>query len=590
VLPEYIHRIVTTAARQPAHPPRGRGPNSPEALAGSTEPPRAGKPAEVQLDPGAGPSRGWERELALHQRAAQRLHLQCAALRLLAESSTIGEVAHRLLALVCNQLGWQRGELWNVDRPTRSLECVETWHASSPTQAALDAATRGLTLGMGAGLPGRVWSTRLPVETPDAAVAEPSRRAAVFAETGLSGGFGFPLHSGPEIVGVMVFYSRDGGWFDAELRAVFTGLTGQLARFVEHHQALRALRENEARFRSLSACSPVGIFQADPQGRCTYANPCCRALCGFAPEASLGEGWMPLVHPEDGDRVAPAWFLSAADARGFADEFRICPSQGAARWVHVRSAPMFSDTGELRGFVGTVEDITERKRSEAALRDLSKRILQAQEQERKRVARELHDSVIQMLTSAKFRLAPDADPAAGNRRGTTGDREQVLALLDRSIREVRRISRNLRPSELDDLGLAAAVRSLCDEFRGRTGVEVKLEPIQCSDPLPPEIELILYRILQEGLTNVEKHAHASRVVVALRRIGGAIELRLLDDGKGFPAPQPRHPNRDGCGLGLLDMQERASLADGAVVVESLPGRGTELTARLPLAGAAGDER
>src|SRR4028118_717007 len=123
------------------------------------------------------------------------------------------------------------------------------------------------------------------------------------------------------------------------------------------------LRESEERFRSLSACSPVGIFLTDIEGRGTYTNPRCQAICGFTLEESLGDGWLNSVYPEDRQKVFAQWSETTREGRSYSDELRLQTKEGSIRWVHVRSSPMFSDQGELIGHVGTVEDITERKQA-----------------------------------------------------------------------------------------------------------------------------------------------------------------------------------------------------------------------------------
>lgn len=133
----------------------------------------------------------------------------------------------------------------------------------------------------------------------------------------------------------------------------------------ERKQMETALRQSEERFRSLSACSPVGIFEADTAGRCLYTNLSCQRICGFTLEESLGEGWSQFVHPDDRERAFAEWSLCAREGREYSDEFRFQTKDGMVHWVHVRSAPMFAASGELVGHVGTVEDITQRRQAQA---------------------------------------------------------------------------------------------------------------------------------------------------------------------------------------------------------------------------------
>lgn len=143
----------------------------------------------------------------------------------------------------------------------------------------------------------------------------------------------------------------------------------ELAREInERRRTERALRESESHFRSLSACSPVGIFMTDPEGRCTYTNPVCQKICGFTLEESLGEGWANFIFPQERERVFAGWLKHARAGREYSEEFRFRNPDGHVRWAHVRSAPLFADDGTLVGHVGTVEDITERRRAEALVR------------------------------------------------------------------------------------------------------------------------------------------------------------------------------------------------------------------------------
>jgi signal transduction histidine kinase len=220
---------------------------------------------------------------------------------------------------------------------------------------------------------------------------------------------------------------------------------------------------------------------------------------------------------------------------------------------------------------------------EAKLRELPRLILHAQEAERRRVARELHDSVNQLLSSVKFRIQSVAARLPKDADGLLqSEVEKTGALLDKAMLEVRRISRNLRPSELDDLGLVPALRSLCAEFGERTGLAVELTCPDTSEKFPTEIELSIYRIAQEALANVEKHAGAHRVTVELASDDARLCLRLRDDGCGFElnalGPAAGRNGR----MGLMDIEERVRLVGGTCAIKSAPAAGTEVAVALPL--------
>ncbi|MBK7999533.1 MAG: sensor histidine kinase [Verrucomicrobia bacterium] len=199
------------------------------------------------------------------------------------------------------------------------------------------------------------------------------------------------------------------------------------------------------------------------------------------------------------------------------------------------------------------------------------------------MARELHDSVIQILSSVKFRLQAIEEKVAASDEGTWRDTLKAKAALEKAIGEVRRISRNLRPSELDDLGLAPALRSLCAEFGERTGMAVNLSLNRLPKAIPDDIELNLYRIIQEALGNIEKHSRATKVSLRLARQASKLCAAIADNGCGFDpiAPRPRRTAKGG-GMGLVDMRERAALLGGHCQLRSMPGSGTEIVVEMPL--------
>ncbi|MDQ6711063.1 MAG: sensor histidine kinase [Candidatus Dormibacteraeota bacterium] len=211
----------------------------------------------------------------------------------------------------------------------------------------------------------------------------------------------------------------------------------------------------------------------------------------------------------------------------------------------------------------------------------AERVLQAQERERERVARELHDQTGQALTheiiSLDLLLERTTDPGVRERL------EAVKLTLEETLEEVHRMSQDLRPSVLDDLGLVPALRTLA---RQRSGSQVLLHVDGLKDRLPAPIETALYRIAQEALTNANKYARASRIDIDLQSLDGSgVRLRVRDDGIGFdPSSVPETEERGRAGLGLFGMRERATLLRGTLEVHSAPSRGTEVVAELPLEG------
>jgi signal transduction histidine kinase len=215
----------------------------------------------------------------------------------------------------------------------------------------------------------------------------------------------------------------------------------------------------------------------------------------------------------------------------------------------------------------------------ADLRRASASLLRAAEGERQRIARELHDETGQMVTAIKLELAELQRTLAGSGRGTDAV-ERATDLANRALESIRATARGLRPPVLDDLGLVPAMRTLAEEFAGRTGVAVDLKAAPLPAQPAPEVEVALYRVLQEALTNVARHAAASRVEAFLATDGGELVLVVQDDGRGFEAGANPRPGNEGAGL--AGMKERVVGAGGRFTVTSSPGHGVRLEARLPL--------
>jgi PAS domain S-box-containing protein len=242
-----------------------------------------------------------------------------------------------------------------------------------------------------------------------------------------------------------------------------------------------------------------------------------------------------------------------------------------------------ANEGSKQVIIGmVVTDMTEARRNEELLRALTHRVVQVQEAERGRVALELHDTITQMLCAVLVRSQTLADKLPAREGPAKKEAVKLRKLLGETAEEVERISRNLRPSVLDHLGLVAGLHDTSTEFAKRTGVSVKLTCVELVVRLPADTELALYRILQETLKNVEKHARARHVTVHLTRPGNTVQLTIHDDGVGFdPEHQPARRKGKG-GFGLLGMRERAAYVGGALKVKSTARTGTELEIRIPV--------
>jgi signal transduction histidine kinase len=228
-----------------------------------------------------------------------------------------------------------------------------------------------------------------------------------------------------------------------------------------------------------------------------------------------------------------------------------------------------------------VTDLTESRRNEERLRALTHRVVQAQEAERGRVASELHDHITQLLCAVLVRSQTLADRLPAREGTLKREAVKLRELVGQTAEEVERISRNLRPGVLEQLGLVAVLRDAGNEFAKRTGVVLKLSCVPLKVRLPSDVELTLYRILQEALANVALHARARQVTVQLTKRGDLVQLVIHDDGISFDPEQPPAKRKKAGQLGVLGMRERAAYMGGTLSVKSAPGQGTTITVQIP---------
>jgi PAS domain S-box-containing protein len=309
------------------------------------------------------------------------------------------------------------------------------------------------------------------------------------------------------------------------------------------------------------------------RGIISYCNNRFAEMCGIPMEKVFGAAIFNFVTAAGLPLLLKRLEKGAASSGVLECELRA--ANGTVIAVRLSASRFHSEGVPMVSMV--LSDVTVQKESQKASRELSRKILNAQEQERQRVARDLHDSVNQLLSTARYRLGG----IVAQRREKGAKELQLLRnLIDKALTEVRSISRNLRPSELDDLGLVAALRSLVGEFRERTGINARFshEPPARPPQIPKEVELTIYRIAQEALNNVEKHSKAARVVLSLNCARDShVLLVVRDDGKGF-VPE----KRIGTGWGLQNITERAGLLKGVVKVESASRKGAKVSVRIPL--------
>jgi two-component system, NarL family, sensor kinase len=311
-----------------------------------------------------------------------------------------------------------------------------------------------------------------------------------------------------------------------------------------------------------------------------YANQCFARMVKSPLQQLIGGSFRHFLSVEDWATLRP--FLKRADTSGSKIQVLLNAGDGSQMPAHISIRPLARNGSKSVTIGMVVTNMTEARRNEELLRALTHRVVQAQEAERGRVALELHDNITQLLCAILIRSQTLANKLPA--RDGTAKREamELREMLGQTAEEVERISRDLRPGVLEHLGLVALLCATSTEFGKRTGVSLKLACVELTARLSADTELALYRILQEALKNVEKHAHARHVTVYLRRQGDFVQLVVKDDGIGFD-PDHHPARRKGMGgFGLLGMRERAAYVGGVLKIKSVRRAGTEVEVHVPL--------
>jgi PAS domain S-box-containing protein len=354
----------------------------------------------------------------------------------------------------------------------------------------------------------------------------------------------------------------------------------------EGKRAERVLRESEERFRLVANSAPVLIWMSGTDKLCTFFNQGWLSFTGRSMEEELGEGWVIGVHPEDVQRCLRTYFASFDARAPFEMEYRLRRFDGEFRWVVDYGTPRFEMDGTFCGYIGSAVDITERKTSEESLHSLSGRLIHAQEEERARIARELHDDFSQRLALLGISLGQlwkDLPESQADQR--TGVLEILKGTKEMSS-DLHSLSHQLHSSKLELVGLVSALSGLCQEMGEKYKIEIHFTKSGVLPKITKEVELCLFRVTQEALGNVVKHSQSKRARVELGANSMGVSLRIADEGRGFE-PDLSNP---AAGIGLVGMRERLRLVGGRLSVKSELLRGTEVLAEVPLADSANEMR
>jgi PAS domain S-box-containing protein len=386
---------------------------------------------------------------------------------------------------------------------------------------------------------------------------------------------------------------KDGREFPVEVRVGLIDSEGvrvvlAIVRDIsERKQAEAALRANEKRFRALVENSFDAISLVNPDGTVEFVTPAATRILGYSAAEYAQLNSSELMHPDDAGRVrSKISQIVPRPGASVTDVHRMRHRDGSWRWIEGTATNLLHDP-ILHCVVINFHDITERREAEDELANhrerlaaLSRQLIATQEAERRHLARELHDEVGQALTGIKLNLKSLQAPMSAQKRGTT--LQETMAVADQTLQQVRNLALDLRPSILDDLGLVAALRWCVDRQSRRAGFQVQFQADPANCQPPPDISTTCFRVCQEALTNIARHANAQNVRVQLSQRGTELELLVQDDGCGFDVLAARERAARSDTLGLLGMEERSQLVGGQVEIVSEPLRGTTIRARFPV--------
>ena len=354
------------------------------------------------------------------------------------------------------------------------------------------------------------------------------------------------------------------------------------------HDSLDPVTSAQRRFERLLDNAQDMVYRTVlvPQRRVEFVSGAALAITGHAPSEFYADPDLPWksVHPDDVHHMAQPG--GDPDRLAATVTMRWVHPDGKIVWAEHRRVPVIDGSGRLVAVEGIARDLTERvetqqrlRDSEQQLRQLAARVESAREEERTSLARELHDELGQTLTALKLELGRAVDVLRSEQLSTAAVNrlQSLVALTEVGILTVRRLATSLRPPTLDHLGLPGTINWEAATFQARTGLRCHVRTHKDSTQLGPEQQTVLFRILQEALTNVVRHARASAVQVTLVERAGVAELRIRDNGVGITADQAADPRA----IGLLNMRERAALIGGTFQVEGRRGKGTTISVRVP---------
>jgi PAS domain S-box-containing protein len=572
-------------------------------------------------------------DITAQKHAEARQAMQFHVTRILAEASTPDEAMPKLLEAVCNGDGWDLGAFWCVEDAENVLRLDSYWHTSTFMQAT-ESAKRKIIFRLGISIATRVWMYDAPVWYEHATWNARAAQRPKPMQPHFQSAFAVPVRTDTAVIGMMVFFSYKQRARADELLRIGVDLGSQIGQFFMHRQAERRLMQHTKRIKALHSISHAILALQSPREIAHAAlshlhnlivcSTLHVAIFHFAdhtvetwrlnadsPDPLPRAYYYPIEDFPNVDALRRREAFAVHDLRdvlnpsGLQQTLRdsgilsyigvpICSQEAligamylAAEWPHAFSPEAVAITHEVADLLAIALQNTQLfeqvRTGRERLQALSDRLVQAQEEERRYLARELHDEVGQTLTALHMNLQLLA--VASDQPTHDTCLEDSTVLVETVLNQVRAMSLELRPSILDDLGLVPALRWLLARQAERMGCAIQFDSGSADIRYDRRIETTCFRVVQEALNNIARYAHAQRVQVTLVHLEGALQCTVQDNGVGFNVAAARERATLGESLGLLSMQERVELVGGKFAIQSENGQGTVIHVWLPLAGA-----
>jgi PAS domain S-box-containing protein len=348
-------------------------------------------------------------------------------------------------------------------------------------------------------------------------------------------------------------------------------------------QAEQALRESEQRFRVITDASPIMVWMAGTDKLCYYFNKGWLDFVGRTLEQESGNGWTQNLLPEDFDRCLQIYVSNFDARRPFEMEYRMRHHTGQYRWILDRGVPRYAPDGTFEGYVGGCLDIHDQKEAAEKVRiaDDMTRLLKAQDEERRRIARELHDSAGQTLTVLGMSLAQLVRRVDGIAPDLAREGKEIEEIVQQLHREIRTTSYLLHPPLLDESGLASALNMYVDGLAERSDVAITLDVADNVGRLPSDMELTIFRVVQECLTNIYRHSGSKTALIRVAREGESVCTEVRDHGEGISPERLLEIQSHGSGVGIRGIRERIRQFHGEMKIESNDS-GTSVIISIPV--------